>query len=78
MSFFLSHGWVCGFLEEDLKTSAGRRRTFATSEKVRELIQRTETKMDLAARQALDHAIEKGRGGVFLNLTDEQYTKLKR
>jgi hypothetical protein len=26
----------------------------------------------------LNQAIEKGRGGVFLNLTQEQYAKLKR
>ena len=32
---------------------------------------------DLAARQAIEHGIEKGRGGVYLMLTPEQYAKLK-
>jgi hypothetical protein len=31
----------------------------------------------LESRQALDQAIEIGRGGVFLNLTEGQYAKLK-
>jgi hypothetical protein len=30
------------------------------------------------ARQALEYGINIGRGGVFLNLTEEQYSKLKR
>jgi hypothetical protein len=31
---------------------------------------------NLESRQALDLAIEVGRGGVFLSLTDAQYAKL--
>jgi hypothetical protein len=34
--------------------------------------------MNLEGRQALDHGIEKGRGGIWLLLTDEQYGKLKK
>jgi hypothetical protein len=33
---------------------------------------------DLAARQALDYAINMGRGSVWLWLSDEQYAKLKK
>jgi hypothetical protein len=33
--------------------------------------------LNLESRQALDQAIEIGRGGVFLSLTAEQYAKLK-
>jgi hypothetical protein len=32
---------------------------------------------DLASRQALDQAVETGRGGVFLNRTAEQHAKLE-
>jgi len=32
---------------------------------------------NLESRQALDQAIGIGRGGVFLNLTEEQYARLK-
>ena len=33
---------------------------------------------DQESRLMLNQGIEKGRGGVFLNLTEEQYSKLKR
>lgn len=78
MSFFLRKGWVCGFLEEDLKTAIGRGCILASPEKVKDLISRTPTRMDLAAHQAVDHGIENGRGGLFLSVTDEQYQKLKK
>jgi len=32
---------------------------------------------NLESKQALAHAINMGRGGVFLNLTSAQYAKLK-
>jgi hypothetical protein len=34
--------------------------------------------MNLAARQALDQGIEMGRGGIWLELSDDQYQKLIR
>jgi hypothetical protein len=77
MSFFLSHGWVVQFLESDLKTSVGRIRTLGSVDKVRELINRTPTPMNLEVVNMLDHAINKGRGGIYLQLTREQYMKLK-
>ena len=33
---------------------------------------------DLASRHALDQAIAKGRGGIFLNLTPDQYAQLRQ
>lgn len=69
--------WRCQFLEEDLKTSLPRKLNFATSDKVVELIQRGNGIKDLAARQAVEHAIDKGRGGTYLMLSAEQYEKLK-
>lgn len=77
MSFFERGGWVVQFLELDAKTSIGRIRTFGSADKLRELIARTPTRLDLAAKQALEHAIQGGRGGVYLDLTSEQYRKLK-
>jgi hypothetical protein len=78
MSFMQSKGWYCQFLEEDLKTCLPRTFTFATSDKVVEFAQKGGALKDLASKQALEHGIETGRGGVFLNLTVEQYDKLKR
>ncbi len=66
------------FLESDLKTPAGRIRTLGSVDKVRELINRTPTPMNLEARNMLEHAINQGRDGMYLQLTSEQYRKLKR
>jgi hypothetical protein len=69
--------WVCSFVETDLKTPIGRVRQFGSAHKLRELIARTPTRFDLAGKQALEHAIQGGRGGLYLHLTDEQYKALK-
>lgn len=77
MSFQLRRGWTCQFLEADLRTPLPRSFTFKSDEKIRELIRRVDAGLDLAAEQGLNHGIEIGRGGVWLNLTDEQYMKLR-
>jgi hypothetical protein len=78
LTFFLRDGgWVCSFVEEDARTPVGRMRQFAGSDKLRELIARTPTRLDSAARQALEYAIAQGRGGLFLELTALQYSRLK-
>ena len=77
MSFQCRYGWHCQFLEEDLKTPLPRKLHFASPDKVVELVERGGGLSNLESRQALDQAIEIGRGGVFLSLTEEQYAKLK-
>jgi len=78
MSFMTSHGgWYCQFLEEDLKTPLPRKLTFATSAKILELADHAGALRDLACRQAIEHGISVGRGGVWLMLTGEQHGKLK-
>jgi hypothetical protein len=78
MYFFLRSGWQAQFLEPDLKTPLPRKSTFADSEKIRELARRGEAWGDSESRQMLEHAIEKGRGGVYLRLTPGQYASLRR
>jgi hypothetical protein len=73
-----SNGWYCQFLEEDLKTPLPKTLTFASADKLRELARRGEALGTLENKQALEQAIEKGRGGVYLHLTPEQYARLKR
>ena len=75
MEFFRCFEWHCSFHE------AGRRRlptrlTFRDSAKIYEMALRGNARSDKAAREALDLAIEIGRGGVWLRLTDEQYRAL--
>ena len=76
MSFQCRFGWHCQFLEEDLQTPLPRKLHFASPDKVVELVERGGGLSNLESRQALDQAIETGRGGVFLSLTEEQYAKL--
>ena len=77
MSFQCRYGWHCQFLEQDLKTPLPRKLHFASPDKVVELVERGGGLSNLESRQALEQAIEIGRGGVFLSLPEEQYAKLK-
>ena len=77
MSFQCRYGWQCQFLEDDLKAPLPRKLHFASPDKVVELVERGGGLSNQESRQALDQAIEIGRGGVFLSLTAEQYAKLK-
>ena len=63
MSFMLANGWTCQFLEEDLKTPLPRKLTLDRPAKRVELAQRGGYSMHLEGWQALERAIEVGRGG---------------
>jgi hypothetical protein len=78
MSFFLSRGWYCQFLEMDLKTSLPKKLTFASADKVRELAELGGATANLENKRMLEYAIIKGHGGVYLDLTQTQYERLKR
>ena len=72
------HGWQYQFLEANLKTPLPKRLHVTSPEKVVELVKRGGGLPDQESRLMLNQAIAMGRGGVFLNLTDEQYEKLRR
>lgn len=78
MQFMLRDGWRCQFLQSDLKTPLPRKLTFTTADKVLELVSRTAGRLDTETRQALEYGIELGRGGIWLELTPEQYHQLNR
>jgi len=78
MSFAHVDGWCCQFLEDDLKTGLPKKLTFRSHQKVRELAERAGCSLNLETLQALNHGLETGRGGVWLELSEEQYLKLKR
>ena len=77
MYFMQRDGWHCQFLEADLKTPLPKKLNLSSSQKVTETAVRGGYNMHLEGRQALDHGIENGRGGIWLLLTQEQYQKLK-
>ncbi len=78
MSFQCRNGWHCQFLEADLKTALPLKLHFIPSDKTIELVRRGGGFADQEGKLTLNRAIKMGRGGVFLNLTPEQYAKLNR
>ena len=62
--------WHCQFLEADLKTRLPKKLTLLDPETLIQLAERGGYNAGLERRQALEHAIETGRGGVWLDLTD--------
>ncbi len=78
MYFFQRSGWYCQFLEEDLKTPPPKTTTLDDPARLLEIAERGGYLMNLEGRQAIEHAIENERGGVWLRLTDEQYQKLRK
>jgi hypothetical protein len=77
MHFMFRNYWSCSFMEPDLKTHLKKKLTFRDAEKIRQIVERVGNFADLQERQALDYAIQIGRGGVWLQLTTEQYERLK-
>jgi hypothetical protein len=78
MFFMLNQGWHCQFLEPDLKTPIHRKLTFSSPDKVREMHERFGADRKLEDKAALEYAINTGRGSIWLNLTNEQYQKLRQ
>ena len=60
-----------------LLTPLPRKLHFTSADKVVELVERGGGITDQESRLMLDQAIATGRGGIFLNLTAEQYVRLK-
>jgi hypothetical protein len=74
MQFFLRNGWNVSFLEADAKTPLPRSFTFSDPDKIRELALRGGALGTSEEKQLFEYAIEQGRGGMWLNLTPEQWS----
>lgn len=77
MSFMLRKGWHCQFLEADLQTALPKKLSLTDQDRIFELAKRGGADINLETEQAIRHAISIGRGGVWLNLNDEQYRRLR-
>jgi hypothetical protein len=77
MAFSLGQGWYCQFFEMDRKTSLPKKLTFASADRVRDLAELGGATANLESSRMLEDAIIHGRGGVYLNLTQTQYERLK-
>ena len=77
MGFMLRDSWHVYFMLPDLKTHLPRKLTFADPQKIVEMAKRGGMDAGLETRAALEHCISIGRGGIWLSLSDEQYSRLK-
>lgn len=77
MQFVLTRGWFCQFLEADLKTPLARKVTVRDHKKLFEMAERGGVRLSPAGRYSIQKAIDEGRGGIWLELSEEQYAKLK-
>lgn len=77
MQFYLRDGWLCFFLEEDMRVPLPKKLRFSDPEKIMTMARIGGASMKLEDKQALEFAIKNGRGSICLNLTDDQYAKLK-
>lgn len=73
----VTSGWLCQFVEEDLKTPLPRSLTVAGEQKIWEMTKRGGFTLNIAGRRELEGTIRKGSGGIWLELTAEQYAKLR-
>jgi hypothetical protein len=78
MRFEECHGWRVTFRDPGDLRARFRELTFTDKEKVQLLVERTGMRLLLEDRQALEHGLRNGTGGVMLVLTEEQYRKLLR
>jgi hypothetical protein len=76
MHFLFTKEWLCQFLKEDLKTALPRQVRFADEKKIWEMAKRGGFTLNIAGRQELREKIRKGGGGIWLELSAEQYARL--
>lgn len=76
--FAYKDAWTVQFSKVTLDRALDLVRTFRDEQAIRNLIDRTPTKIDSAAKNALEYAFEKGRGGIHLDLTAAQYESPQR
>jgi len=75
MYFRRFHGWHCSFSTEARK-KLPREFTFRAPETIRELARRGGGLIDKWDREGFDLALELGKGGVWLRLSNDQYAAL--
>jgi hypothetical protein len=77
MHFQTQSGWHCQFLEQDLKTPLSKKLNLVRQERLFDIAEHGGYALNLEGRQAMQRAIDMGRGGIWLELTEEQYRRLK-
>ena len=78
MQFMLYEGRYYQFLGADLKTSLPKKLTIRNQQKLLRMAECGMPNMTNEERQRMQHDIASGRGGIWLDLSEERYLKLKR
>ena len=60
-----------------MKTPLPRKLAFADHRKIWEIAKRGGFTLNIAGRQEIEEALRRGVGGIWLDLTPEQYAKLR-
>ena len=69
-------GWRIEFLADGVRPVLRKQLLFTDPDKITDFAEQGGMDSTLASRQALEHGIRTGRGGVYLNLTDEQFERI--
>jgi hypothetical protein len=77
MLFALGKDWRVSFLANDLTTSPLKTLTFAGPEEIRGLAHRGQALGTSEAQALFDYSLRRGGGGLYLQLTPEQYSELR-
>ncbi len=77
MLFHLLNDWQVSFLEADLTFSPLKALTFVDPEDTRDLARRGHALTTSQARALFEYSIGSGRGGIYLQMTTEQYSSLR-
>jgi hypothetical protein len=77
MHFMHGKDWYCQFLEADLKTSLPRKVRFQDKDQLIAFARRGGCDRNLVVQQPFEHDLSIGRGGIWLELTEAQYRRLK-
>ncbi|HVU46355.1 MAG TPA: hypothetical protein VHD85_09530, partial [Terracidiphilus sp.] len=72
---FLREGWQLQFLEEDLLTPLRKKLVFQDPAKITQLAERGRALRDSESKALLEYGLERGRGGFYLTLDEEQYQR---
>jgi hypothetical protein len=73
----VSGSWYCEFLPDGAAAPPPKVLNFTDPTKLETLAERGGGLPDSEAKQMLEHAIQSGRGGLFLQLTHDQLRKLR-
>ena len=69
--------WRCEFLDRRTMTPLAKPRRFQHADSIREMVRRTPTRFDSEDRNLFEMGLEHGRGLVGIELTAEQFLKLR-